>query len=162
MSDLRAGSAVETYPVLIGGERRLAACGETIDARNPATGELIGRFPRCGASDVAAAVAAAARRVPRLARDAGDRARAPGCSSSPTASARTATSSRRSTSPTTAARSARCATTSRSASAELRYFAGLALQLRGETIPVAHGRLNYTLREPYGVVGRIVPVQPSA
>ena len=41
--------------------------------------------------------------------------------------------------------------------AELRYFAGLALQLRGETIPVAHGRLNYTLREPFGVVGRIVP-----
>ena len=41
--------------------------------------------------------------------------------------------------------------------AELRYFAGLALQLRGETIPVANGRLNYTLREPYGVVGRIVP-----
>ena len=41
--------------------------------------------------------------------------------------------------------------------AELRYFAGLALQLRGETIPVAHGRLNYTLREPFGVVARIVP-----
>jgi acyl-CoA reductase-like NAD-dependent aldehyde dehydrogenase len=41
--------------------------------------------------------------------------------------------------------------------AELRYFAGLALQLRGETIPVANGRLNYTLREPFGVVGRIVP-----
>jgi betaine-aldehyde dehydrogenase len=43
------------------------------------------------------------------------------------------------------------------ASAQLRYFAGLVLQVRGETIPTGHGRLNYTLRQPYGVVGRIVP-----
>jgi betaine-aldehyde dehydrogenase len=40
---------------------------------------------------------------------------------------------------------------------QMRYFAGLALQLRGETIPTGHGRLNYTLREPFGVVGRIIP-----
>ncbi len=31
------------------------------------------------------------------------------------------------------------------AAAQLRYFAGLALQLRGETIPGERGRLNYTL-----------------
>ena len=41
--------------------------------------------------------------------------------------------------------------------AELRYFAGLALQSRGETIPTGFGRVNYTLREPFGVVGRIIP-----
>jgi acyl-CoA reductase-like NAD-dependent aldehyde dehydrogenase len=39
----------------------------------------------------------------------------------------------------------------------LEYFAGLALQLRGETIPGDADRLDYTLREPFGVVGRIVP-----
>jgi betaine-aldehyde dehydrogenase len=39
----------------------------------------------------------------------------------------------------------------------LRYYAGLASQTKGETMPTGHGRLNYTLREPFGVVGRIVP-----
>ena len=40
---------------------------------------------------------------------------------------------------------------------ELRYFAGLALQTKGETIPGEFGRVNYTLREPFGVVGRLIP-----
>ncbi len=40
----------------------------------------------------------------------------------------------------------------------LRYFAGLALQLRGESIPVAEwDAVDFSLRDPFGVVGRIVP-----
>ena len=35
------------------------------------------------------------------------------------------------------------------------YFAGLVTEIKGSTIPVAHGVLNYTLREPLGVVARI-------
>ncbi|HKP65867.1 MAG TPA: aldehyde dehydrogenase family protein [Casimicrobiaceae bacterium] len=35
------------------------------------------------------------------------------------------------------------------------YFAGLATELKGSTIPVGPGYLNYTLREPLGVVARI-------
>ncbi len=38
-----------------------------------------------------------------------------------------------------------------------RYFAGLADKIQGETIPVKGPFLNYTLREPVGVVGCIVP-----
>jgi acyl-CoA reductase-like NAD-dependent aldehyde dehydrogenase len=38
-----------------------------------------------------------------------------------------------------------------------RYFAGLANKIQGETIPVSGPFLNYTLREPVGVVGCIVP-----
>ncbi len=38
-----------------------------------------------------------------------------------------------------------------------RYYAGWADKLEGETIPVVPGFLNYTLREPVGVVGMIVP-----
>ena len=38
-----------------------------------------------------------------------------------------------------------------------RYFSGLADKIRGETIPVAGPFLNYTLREPVGVIGCIVP-----
>jgi acyl-CoA reductase-like NAD-dependent aldehyde dehydrogenase len=38
----------------------------------------------------------------------------------------------------------------------LRYFAGLGYELQGSTIPGSSDRLNITIREPYGVVGRIV------
>ena len=38
-----------------------------------------------------------------------------------------------------------------------RYYAGWADKLTGETIPVSGPFLNYTLREPLGVVGAIVP-----
>jgi betaine-aldehyde dehydrogenase len=41
---------------------------------------------------------------------------------------------------------------------QLRYFAGLALQLRGQTLPAPkHDALDFTLRDPFGVVGRLVP-----
>lgn len=39
----------------------------------------------------------------------------------------------------------------------LTYFAGLALQLTGETIPATPDHLHYTVREPFGVVGIITP-----
>ncbi|MDY0012491.1 MAG: aldehyde dehydrogenase family protein [Rhodocyclaceae bacterium] len=39
---------------------------------------------------------------------------------------------------------------------QLDYFAGLATELKGETVPLGDGVLNYTLREPYGVCARIV------
>ncbi|WP_126974937.1 aldehyde dehydrogenase family protein [Frigidibacter oleivorans] len=37
----------------------------------------------------------------------------------------------------------------------LRFYAGLAPAMRGETIPASHRNLHMTLLEPYGVVGRI-------
>lgn len=39
----------------------------------------------------------------------------------------------------------------------LRYFAGLATKIEGRVLPVRGPYLNYTLREPVGVVGMIVP-----
>ncbi len=38
-----------------------------------------------------------------------------------------------------------------------RYFGGMADKFQGEQIPVEQGFLNYTLREPVGVVGQVVP-----
>jgi betaine-aldehyde dehydrogenase len=38
-----------------------------------------------------------------------------------------------------------------------RYFGGMADKLEGAVIPVDAGFLNYTLREPLGVVGQVVP-----
>jgi acyl-CoA reductase-like NAD-dependent aldehyde dehydrogenase len=41
---------------------------------------------------------------------------------------------------------------------QLRYFAGMALALTGDTIPSNHpDSIDFTLRDPYGVVGRIIP-----
>lgn len=39
----------------------------------------------------------------------------------------------------------------------LRYYAGLAPDLRGETIPATSQHLHLTIHEPYGVVARIAP-----
>ena len=38
----------------------------------------------------------------------------------------------------------------------LRYFAGLGYELQGRTIPDSTDKLQFTIREPFGVVGRIV------
>ena len=42
------------------------------------------------------------------------------------------------------------------AAAQLDYFAGLATELKGETIPMGDGAVDMTVREPFGVCARIV------
>jgi acyl-CoA reductase-like NAD-dependent aldehyde dehydrogenase len=39
----------------------------------------------------------------------------------------------------------------------MEFFAGLGTELKGESIPASADNLHITVREPYGVVGRIVP-----
>jgi len=43
------------------------------------------------------------------------------------------------------------------AAAYLEYFAGLGTEIKGNTVPASPDNLHMTLREPYGVVARIVP-----
>lgn len=147
---------VETLPVFIDGSFRQARSGETIDAVNPATGELIARFPRCTSDDVEDAVQAA------KAAFRGWRA---------TAATERAALVRRlagaieanaeqlamldvieNGSPIREMRA-----DAYTGAAALRYFAGLALELRGQTIPSDFDRLDYTVPQPFGVVGRIIP-----
>jgi acyl-CoA reductase-like NAD-dependent aldehyde dehydrogenase len=40
---------------------------------------------------------------------------------------------------------------------QLYYYAGLGYELKGDTIPATPGNMHLTVREPYGVVGRIIP-----
>jgi acyl-CoA reductase-like NAD-dependent aldehyde dehydrogenase len=146
----------ETLPLLIGGERVLARSGATFPALNPATGATLALVPRCGAEDVDAAVAAAhaaqdgwwrthplerAKCLQDLAagmeRHADDLAMADVLDNgSPIREMRRDVAI---------------------AASQLRYFAGLSLQVRGQTIPAGDDRLNYTLRQPYGVVARVLP-----
>ena len=39
----------------------------------------------------------------------------------------------------------------------LDFFAGMGIEMKGETMPSSAGNLHLTIREPYGVVGRIIP-----
>lgn len=43
------------------------------------------------------------------------------------------------------------------AASALRHFADWGMALKGETIPASAGNLHYTVREPFGVVARILP-----
>jgi betaine-aldehyde dehydrogenase len=153
---MATSAALNTLPILIAGEFRGSAGGETVDAINPATAEPFARIPRCTAEDVDAAVRAAHQAFPAWR------------AAPPTERARLllelADALVRNKeelalldaddmgSPVSALR-----VDVEIGAAELRYFAGLALQVRGETIPGAAGRLNFTLREPFGVVGRLIP-----
>ena len=42
------------------------------------------------------------------------------------------------------------------AAAQIDFYAGLATEIKGETLPMGDGVLNYSVREPYGVCARIV------
>src|SRR3954447_12047405 len=44
-----------------------------------------------------------------------------------------------------------------SAGDTLDFYAGFASEIKGETIPASATNLHFTIREPYGVVGRIIP-----
>jgi betaine-aldehyde dehydrogenase len=44
-----------------------------------------------------------------------------------------------------------------SAGNALDYYAGLGLEIKGQTIPASKDNLHITLREPFGLVGRIIP-----
>ena len=147
---------LRAWPILIGGEFRGARSGATIEATNPATGEVIGSVPRCEAADVDDAVAAALEAFPGWSQ------------TNPLGRARCVLALadlvakhaeelamldvNENGSPIREMRN-----DANIAIAALRYFAGLALQLRGETIPGDPDRLNFTLMQPFGVVGRIIP-----
>jgi len=148
--------ASEVVPTLIGGDLRGSSSGATIDAVNPATGELLGRIPRCNAADVDDAVQAARDAFPAWrGTPAAARARLLVELADALIDAKEELAQLDAADNGSPIRGLR--TDVEIGAAELRYFAGLALAARGETIPTTHGRLNYTLREPWGVVGRIVP-----
>jgi betaine-aldehyde dehydrogenase len=43
------------------------------------------------------------------------------------------------------------------AAAQLDFFAGLVTEMKGASIPMGPDAVNFSVREPYGVVGRIIP-----
>ena len=150
-------TAVSDVKMIVGGEQVNAADGQTFDVTNPATGEVMARAPLGGAEDVDRAVKAA-------------QAAFEGPWSTWSASKRGRTlqkysnlvkqnleelaqlESRNVGKPIAGARGEALGV-----SLVFEYYAGAANKLFGETIPVSKPGLDFTLREPIGVVGLIVP-----
>ena len=142
--------------MFIGGEWVDSADGATIASIDPSTEAVIGGVPSAGAGDVDSAVRAAQAAAPewaalpwtRRAELLRELARRIDAASEELALLDTADAglpiagSRRDI---------------RSSVHELRYFAGLGGEVKGHTLPGAGPQMAMTHREPYGVVGRIVP-----
>lgn len=154
---------VQYTQLIIDGELRDATGGSVLDDINPATGQLIVHVASAGIADVDAAVGAA-----RRAFDEGPWSRMSG-SERGQILLRLADLVERDADILAGlealdvgkpVRDARIAEIE-NAIATLRYFAGWADKIEGRTIPTAGfmGRqaLSYTVREPVGVVGAIVP-----
>ena len=139
-----------------GGRWHLPPAAQVFETFNPSTGELLAEVLSGGAAEVDSAVQAAASAFPawaktpplergRLLREAATRIRSQAQDLA-------------------LIDAANCGNPVKAmvfdaeiAATLLEYFAGLVLEIKGETIPTANGSLNYTLREPLGVVARIFP-----
>lgn len=156
--DERLKGIVKAGQLFIGGEWSDAAGGATLETINPATGEVITTFADAGAADVDRAVSAA--------RDAYNQAWV------------TTPAAKRSKllwklAELIAANGERLALLETSdngkpffesskidvpfAADVFRYFAGWATKIGGHTNNVRSDAFTYTRREPYGVVGQIIP-----
>jgi acyl-CoA reductase-like NAD-dependent aldehyde dehydrogenase len=143
------------WRLLIAGTPRAALSGRTYPVVSPYTEQIIARVPDGGPEDVAAAAVAAREALPAWRRrPAGDRAR----HVTELADALQAHAAELALLDAidSGAPVAEMYGDVSAAAAQLRLFAGLALELTGRTIP-ATGNLHYTEREPYGITARIIP-----
>lgn len=142
---------------LIGGQWRPAASGDTLTLVNPSDGSELARIARGGAEDIDAAVAAAraARAGAWGAMTATERGRVLsriGQMVMDRADDLAALEAADVGKPLTQARADAVAL-----ARYMEFYGGAADKVMGETIPYLDGYTVYTLREPHGVTGHIVP-----
>jgi betaine-aldehyde dehydrogenase len=139
-----------------GGAWHASSSGREVDVINPGTGDSLGPVADCSADDVNAAVAAARRafaewrdvlplerarilkRAAALLREHAEELAlidAADCGNPFTEMVRDATV----------------------AAAQIDYFAGLVTEMKGASIPMGPDVVNFSIRQPLGVVGRIIP-----
>ncbi len=132
--------------------------GETFETYNPATGEVIAKVAAAGPADVDRAVKAARTALesgPWARMDAVDRGRL---------MFKLADLIEQNAEELASLESLNCGKTIRDSRGDmsgvcntLRYYAGWADKIEGRTVPVRGNFLSYTLRQPVGVVGQIIP-----
>jgi betaine-aldehyde dehydrogenase len=146
--------------MVIGGEHARAADGRVLETSNPATGEVLAVFPRAGEREVDGAVRAAAaafdgwRDTPPLQRVAALHALADRIEDADELGLIDVAENG---SPIREMRK-----DAGIAAWLIRYLAGLTLQVCGETMPSDPTRFNFSLLQPFGVVGRIRCCSPPA
>ena len=139
-----------------GGRWHAPKDGRYVDTINPGTGASLGKVADCGAADMDAAIASAKaafrewRRVPPL-----ERARI---------LKRVAQILRENAGELAMIDAADCGNPVKEmladaqiAAAQIEFFAGLVTEVKGASIPMGPDIVNFSVREPRGVVGRIIP-----
>lgn len=142
--------------MLIGGELRAASDGATFETRNPATGEHLADVPAGTPEDVGRAVDAASA-ASRAWADAAPATRASALEALADALEADADTIGLIDTLENGSLLSEMRRDVDFGVESLRYFAGLALHVRGDTVPAPAGELTFTTRVPFGVVGRIVP-----
>jgi betaine-aldehyde dehydrogenase len=146
----------EHRDVYYGGQWHKAKSGRAADTINPGTGESLGHVADAGAADIDAAVAAARaafaewrnvpplerarmlKRIAQVVREHGEELAmidAADCGNPYHEMIRDATIG----------------------AAQIEFYAGLVTEMKGASIPMGPDVVNFTVREPRGVVGRIIP-----
>jgi acyl-CoA reductase-like NAD-dependent aldehyde dehydrogenase len=142
--------------MLIGGDLVDSESGDVLESVNPATEESLGTVPAASAADVDRAVVAAEAAHPAWAAlEPKERAKF----------VRKLAQQLREKSDSilrievmdTGNTIAKMRADVASAGDTLDFYAGFASEIKGETIPASAKNLHFTIREPYGVVGRIIP-----
>src|SRR5690242_244325 len=150
-------AALRQARMLIGGEWVDSAAGEVLEVEDPAHRTPIAVVPRGRAEDVARAVKAAAGAFPAWSRTVPrDRGRLL-ARIADALEARLEELARTIALETGNALRTQARPEAKTTVDILRYFGGLAGELKGETIPLGEQVLSYTRREPLGVVGAIIP-----
>jgi aldehyde dehydrogenase (NAD+) len=149
---------VKDQPLFIAGQWRGSASGKTFPTLNPATGETICQVAEGDRADIDLAVQAARKALesgPWPALDAADRGRL---------LLRLADLVEGRARELAALESLNCGklftdalNDVQGAASTLRYYGGWADKIEGRTLPVRGNFLSYTLRQPVGVVGQIIP-----
>ena len=150
--------AVKDQPLFIGGKFVEGSSKKTFAAINPATGETLCQVAEADKSDVDRAVKTARKALetgPWKKMDAADRGRL---------MFKLADLAEKHAEELAALESLNCGKTINDSKGDLqgvvntlRYYAGWADKIEGKTVPVRGNFLSYTLRQPVGVVGQIIP-----
>ena len=153
--------ATKACHMLIGGQLVESESGAWDESLNPATEEIIGRTPAATAADVAKAVTSAELAWPAWAAM-GVSARAEVLRAFGSRLLERADELLRVEVMDTGNTIGPMRGDVRMGVDSLNYYAGLGYELKGQTIPSTPGNLHFTVREPYGVVVRIVPFNHPA
>ncbi len=152
-----ATTQLRTYDLIIGGKHLPAASGETFDTVSTTTNEPVGRMAKTGVEDVDRAVAAARAAFPgwralhfterqRALLTIADVLEELAEELAVLTAADTGNALRPQARPET-----------QTLISLFRYFGGVASEVKGVVLPAGDGQLQFSRREPVGVVGAILP-----